>query len=322
MTSTGWVETSITDPSGQAIGIQVTVPDRTLIEDAARILRDKLPGGGLQERPPVLHIRGLRLRDASAVGVFSDALLREYPCYTTGEHPQAAASKALYEPVRYAPSETLLWHHENSFAATWPRIVVFLCVRPADNGGRTTLVDTRKVYERAPAVFRNQLHRFGIRYERICDGVVGRTWQQLYSTSSPDIARRRAAAACEDLRFEGGTARITFTRPAFLSVGQQHSWFNQILHWHPAALPKDVRHLVDAGVIPSYRGCRLGNGAAISDQDIALLRDIHRDTQVVIPWGPGDVVVVDNNVLAHGRTPYEGPREHYVRLAGIARWPQ
>lgn len=64
-----------------------------------------------------------------------------------GEHPRQSVSGRVYTPVFYSPKQRLLWHNENSFNQQWPMKIMFACVKPAEAGGSTPVVDSRKVYD-------------------------------------------------------------------------------------------------------------------------------------------------------------------------------
>lgn len=261
-------------------------------------------------------IRGLDIASSIDAALLADRVFAGHPPFSTGEHPQADDHASVYRPVTYAPTETLLWHHENSFNATWPRYIMFACARPADDGGQTTIVDSRLVYEQMQDELRALLARHGIRYERLCDGRTSRSWQQIYETTDQNQAQQQAQANGEELVFTDQGARIRALRPAFLPVAHGTSWFNQLLHWHPHALPDDLREMVTAGLVPTYRTCQVGDGTAIPPDTVTRLVEAHRTVELAVRWTTGDVLLIDNTIIAHGRRPFRGPREHFVRMAG------
>ncbi|HUR04769.1 MAG TPA: TauD/TfdA family dioxygenase [Nonomuraea sp.] len=264
-------------------------------------------------------IRGLNISGSVDAAQLADRVFAGHQPFSTGEHPEVDDHAGIYRPVRYSPSETLLWHHENSFNATWPRYLMFVCARPADEGGQTTIVDSRLVYEQMPAELRAPVARHGISYERLCDGRTSRSWQQIYETTDWNQARQQAEADGEELTFGDHSARIRAVRPAFLSVAHGVSWFNQILHWHPRALPDELREMVTARLVPSYRSCKTGDGTAISPDTVLRLVEAHCAVELAVRWAAGDVLLIDNTIIAHGRRPFRGPREHFVRMAGHGR---
>jgi alpha-ketoglutarate-dependent taurine dioxygenase len=271
----------------------------------------------LHRRAAVL-IHGLVPLDAPAVAALADLIFAGTPAFGTGEHPRAEGTEALYHPVQYAPEETLLWHHENTFNRTWPQSMLFACAVPADDGGETTIADSRLVHAAMPQDVIEAFTEHGVRYQRLCDGRAGRTWQQIYGTQDPDTAAAVAEANEEQLDFTGhGKARIRTVRPAFQPVPHGISWFNQVLHWHPHALPDELRVMVSQGLLPAFRDCALGNGDEIPPKVVDELIEAHRTIEYPIRWRAGDILLIDNLIVAHGRAPYRGRREHFVRMAGI-----
>lgn len=272
----------------------------------------------LADRGAIL-IRTRQPIDSAGAASIADHLFPDEPSFDTGEHPQIEGTGALYRPVPFAPDQTLLWHHENSFNAIFPRVLIFFCRIPAEIGGATTLVDSRLVYANMPAGDVATLASVGIRYRRLCDGYAGRSWQQLYGTDEPEKARARAADNEEAITIDNDRAQISALRPAFLSTPRGLTWFNQLLHWHPAALPADLRQLVRRGRIAAFRSCETGNGKPIDDELVDRLIAVHREYEFPVAWQAGDILLVDNTVFSHGRAPYRGHREHFVRMVGRQR---
>lgn len=267
-----------------------------------------------------LVIRGAGNLSLPEIGAIADSVFACQPAYETKEHPQLDTGSGLYAPVKFAPEEELLWHHEDSFNETWPQYIMFCSMTVPESGGETSIVDGRLVLDAMPRGVVDALRAHGILYERHIDGRAGRTWQQIYATSEKEKAIADASRKSENLSFvSGDKAVLTARRQAFQSVGEKESWFNQLLHWHHAALPGDIRKLVEQGHIPSYRFCRYGNGDEIDARSVEHLVDAHRALEHVIRWAPGDMVLLDNAVISHGRRPYRGKRDHVVRLAGIGQ---
>ena len=154
---------------------------------------------------------------------------------------------------------------------------------------------------------------------RQSDQHAGRSWQQLYGTDDPAQAAQAASAAGEELDLDGNSARIMATRPAFRTSAHGTVWFNQLLHWHPAALPDDLRQLVRRGAVPAFRDCTHGDGTPIDDDLIEHITAVSQDVEYPVAWQAGDILLVDNLVYAHGRHPYSGTREHFVRMLGHTR---
>jgi len=49
------------------------------------------------------------------------------------------------------------------------------------------------------------------------------------------------------------------------------------------------------------------------------IRDVYRCHAVQFPWQNGDVMMLDNMLVAHGRTPFKGARKILVAMAGSSK---
>ena len=64
------------------------------------------------------------------------------------------------------------------------------------------------------------------------------------------------------------------------------------------------------------RNARFGDYSPIPDRDLQQIREAYNQSKLVFPWRAGDVLLLDNMRMAHGRLPYTGPREVAVCMAG------
>ena len=62
-----------------------------------------------------------------------------------------------------------------------------------------------------------------------------------------------------------------------------------------------------------------GNGDPIDADVVHVINDVYEAHTVRERWQAGDLLVVDNIRTAHGREPFEGPREVVVALADVVR---
>lgn len=296
------------------------------------LLLNVRPGANLHDIMPATTVISMLVREHSAILIRTGAdisptvarslarsLLPAGEEFVTGEHPELDGTEGVYRPTLFAPDEKLLWHHENSFNIEWPRYIMFVCERPAESGGETPIVDGRLIFESVQAAVIEQFSRHGIAYERLCDGRVGRSWKQLFRTDDAAAAARLAEMNEEALVVAGDNAVIRAKRPAFLNVRKGTSWFNQLLHWHPRALPIEIRDHIKKKMIPAYRHCTFGDGSEIPEEVVDELIEIHAAQEFAIKWRKGDILLLDNEVIAHGRNPFRGRRDHLVLLSGRGR---
>ena len=56
------------------------------------------------------------------------------------------------------------------------------------------------------------------------------------------------------------------------------------------------------------QGVTFGDGTPIPDEDMDQVREAIWKNMVFFKWRRGDVLIIDNDAVAHGRMPYRGPR--------------
>jgi alpha-ketoglutarate-dependent taurine dioxygenase len=237
-----------------------------------------------------------------------------------GEHVMVSANVAV--PVFYPRTEQLLWHNENSYNHHWPTRIIFGCAVPPAVGGETPLVDSRRVFERIPKEILDLWVTRGVTYQRNYGGGLGLDWRTVFKTDS----REKVEEICRENRMEflwksGDRLRTRCIRPAVIRhpITGEVSWFNQGQHWHTACLDPETREGIETlfAVEDQPRCLLFGDGTPIPGEHMSRILVIYRELEVSIPWQRGDVVVVDNMLVAHGRNPFEGERKILVAMGNM-----
>ncbi|MEM9275514.1 MAG: TauD/TfdA family dioxygenase [Cyanobacteria bacterium P01_F01_bin.143] len=244
-----------------------------------------------------------------------------------GEHPRENLSENIYTPVFYPAKKQLLWHNENSFNLRWPMKILFGCLQPASQGGETTIVNSRKVFEALDPRIKDKFIQKQVMYVRNYVEDLGRNWQTIFQTTNPskvnDICQQSAIA------FEwqpNGQLKTRSVRPAVVRhpVTNEISWFNQAQHWHPACLDAEDREylfsLYKQEDLP--RNCHYGDGTPIEDEIMEAICEVYQQLEVAIPWEAGDILVLDNILTAHGRNPYVGTRKLLVAVGDMTSFEE
>jgi hypothetical protein len=94
-------------------------------------------------------------------------------------------------------------------------------------------------------------------------------------------------------------------------------WFNQVHAWHISALEPAAQQamLATFGADDLPRNVCFGDGAPIGADDIAAIAAAHDQAIVSFPWQVGDVLLIDNLLVSHGREPYTGTRRVVVAMS-------
>jgi len=236
-----------------------------------------------------------------------------------GEHPRRSLGSNVYTPVFYPPEQLLLWHNENSFNHRWPGKIWFCCAQPAEQGGETPIVDSRRVFDHLDPRLKERFIEKGIMYVRNYGDGIGLDWQAVFQTDNPAEAEARCAAAKMDLEWKpGGRARTRCVRPAVVRHPQTHemSWFNQAQHWHISCLDPVTRESIEAVYAKEDypRNCYYGDGSQIEDSVMSEILEVYSQLEVVFPWRAGDILMLDNILTAHARRPFAGERKLLVAM--------
>jgi len=194
-------------------------------------------------------------------------------------------------------------------------------------GGETPIVDSRKVFDRIAPELRERFLGKGVLYTRSYGTGLGLTWQEVFRTADrAEVDERCREEGFETQWRERDTLRTSCRRPAAVlhPVTGETVWFNQAQHWHVSCLDPETREsilsLFTEETLP--RSCYYGDGSPIPDEEMAAILDVYRELEVSFPWQPGDILMLDNLLTAHGRNPFSGRRKILVALGDMKSYDQ
>lgn len=213
-----------------------------------------------------------------------------------------------------APPEAVIdMHHEMAQTPVFPSRLFFFCEQAAAGGGETPLCRSDWLLDDLNAElpeFVARCRELGVRYrnampaEDVARSGQGRSWASTLSVDSRDAAEARLAALGYDWEWldDGSLRAITPVLPAIrkLSDGRE-VFFNQLIAAY-------------RGWKDAERAITFGDDSPFARDDMervcALASEITFDT----PWETGDVVLVDNFLVMHGRRPFTGTRRVLASL--------
>lgn len=281
-------------------------------------------------------------------GVTSPDALREIAERITGplgEHyegpsPRKGVARGVYTASEAPSVVPIPAHAEMSYLERMPRHLYFLCREPSRVGGETTLADGRKVLARLDPELVGPLFEQPLRIRRrhagpsrVPNPFAPTPWTSMFATEDRDEALERARALGFDARFEpDGSLTLEHEQP----VARRHpetgelAWLNHLLVFHastPAAILEGALRARRAPVRVAAAACarlaawagrevasdvRLANGDPIPDATVDHVRRVVARSSVALGWKRGDLVIVDNHRVLHGRLPFRGKREVLV----------
>ena len=263
-------------------------------------------------------LRGFDAPDSSVFARFVRVFDEELGEYNYGSTPRHKEGD-VYTSTEYPASELIPLHNEMSYTSSWPLRIWFYCAVAAPVGGETPLCDSHAVYLRIPEPVRQRFERHGVRYVRNYRPGLGISWEAAFGTDDHAVVERfchRRDIAFEWL--EDGALRTSETCQAVAlhPVTGTPLWMNQAHLFHVSNLKPDTRRaLLD--LMPERdlpRNAYLGDGSPIQETDLDAIRDAYAAETLAFPWQQGDLLMVDNMALAHGRMSFEGPRKILVAM--------
>jgi alpha-ketoglutarate-dependent taurine dioxygenase len=94
-------------------------------------------------------------------------------------------------------------------------------------------------------------------------------------------------------------------------------WFNHATFFHVTTLEPEVRDVLMRTLGPEDLPTNTcyGDGSLIEPDVLDELREAYRQETVTFQWQEGDILLLDNMLVAHGRACYSGPRKILVGMS-------
>jgi len=239
--------------------------------------------------------------------------------YTERSTPRSNVAGNIYTSTEYPPAESIPMHNENSYSASWPARLFFLCDTAAETGGATPIADSRAMYRLLPEDLRERFAG-GVVYTRAFREGLGLTWQEAFQTEDRAVVEDYCARNGQTFEWTEDGLRTRHVRPSF--VVEEHTgdtvWFNQANLFHVSSLGEEVSEalleLYPEADLP--RNAYFADGSPIPVEDLAKIREVYDEVSYAFPWQSGDIMVINNMLMAHGREPFTGKRRILVAMTG------
>ncbi len=194
-------------------------------------------------------------------------------------------------------------HCELSYSPLRPDLQWFWCVRPAVQDGETTLFDGIAVLEELPEETAAAFCGNGLRY-RVDQPIPAQAYTRMAGTESESEAREALAAKPG---FHGrydarGGMTYEYTTPAIVTT------------------PHDGREAFANSFLADWPPVFFEDGSPIPASYRWDLLDISEELAFPVSWRAGDLLMIDNWRIMHGRRAFKDPRREIAAMLSNANF--
>ncbi|MFL7960924.1 TauD/TfdA family dioxygenase [Pseudomonas kielensis] len=264
--------------------------------------------------------RGFAFKGEADFEAFARSFGHELLTYDYASTPRTKLNNRVYTSTEYPAHQVIPLHNEQSYSLNWPMKIWFHCVQASPVGGETPIADSRLVYRQIDPAIRQRFAEKRLMYVRNYGNGLDLPWQQAFSTEDRSQVERFCRAS--NIEFRWTDDGELSTRQVCQAVAQHPVtgdwvWFNQAHLFHISNLAAPVREtlisIVGEQGVP--RNVFYGDGSPIELQALEHIREVLQRCQVTFPWQAGDVLMLDNMLVAHGRSTFQGTRKVVVAMA-------
>ncbi len=275
---------------------------------------------GMRLRHGAVLLRGFAADGMAGFSRFQQAAMGSPIPYLERTSPRRQLEAGIHTSTEYPASEPIPLHNENSYASAWPLELAFFCEIPPATAGATPIADVRHVVEAIPQPVLETFRQKGVLYVRNFHEEIGVSWRDAFGAAT----REEAEEFCRLRGYEcswspAGVFCTAWRAPAFARhpLSGERLWFNHAAFFHSRSLPEPVRRALRSQFAEDElpMACFYGDGSPIEDATVEVLLDAYHQAARAFPWREGDLLLLDNMLVAHGREPFTGARSILVAMS-------
>lgn len=258
--------------------------------------------------------------------------------YLGGSTPRTRLGSVTYSATELPGEYSIALHHEMSYLPQAPEAICFYCVQQSATGGGSVLAASRRVRAALPAEVESAFRERGVlvtrslppRHSIYLASGMSRPWQDVFATDDPArveiVCRERhwVPSWCDD-----GTLRL---QHGATSAYRQHPqtgepvWFNQAHYYSPECMlrwaerdgrtsqARYILRLMERRDYDHLNQVTFADGSVIPPAYLLSIWDALVQSETVFTMDVGDIMVLDNYAVMHGRESFSGTRQLQVGL--------
>ncbi len=263
--------------------------------------------------------RGFPIKDANDFDAFIRAFGLDSFTYqeSFSNAVRVNRTELVFTANEAPPDVSIFLHHEMAQTPLFPSRLFFCCEKAAEADGQTPICRSDVLLEeleRRVPEFVDACSRLGVRYSNVMpaeddpDSGQGRSWRSTLNAAD----RTEAAERLEKMGYthewlaDGSLRATTPALPAIRTlVDGRRVFFNQLI----AAFRgwDDVRN-------DRRKSIRFGDDSEIPAQSMQVAIELGDELSFDLAWQAGDVALIDNYLVMHGRRPFKGERRVLASL--------
>jgi alpha-ketoglutarate-dependent taurine dioxygenase len=271
-------------------------------------------------RHGAILFRHFNLKTAEHFEQFATAIAEELMEYRERSSPRHEVGRRVYTSTDYRADLSIFPHNEHSYAMKFPLKLFFFCETPAKEGGETPIADCRKIHQRiSPEIKKRFLERKYVYVRNFTSGF-GVPWETSFQTTDRSAVEIYCRENNIEFEWKGDNhLRTRQCRPAIAVHPRTHEkvWFNHATFFNVSTLDKSIREPILSFFAEEDlpNNTYYSDGANIEPWVLDHLRDAYLQETVAFKWEQGDVLLLDNMLVAHSRNKYSGLRNVLVAMA-------
>jgi alpha-ketoglutarate-dependent taurine dioxygenase len=270
-----------------------------------------------------IKFKGIEIPSMETFQYIVDSVSEKFLNYIDGNSPRTKLSGHVYTSTEYDQTQKITMHNELSYSAKWPNKLFFSCLVPSETGGETLLADSRSILNAMDRAIVEEVRARGVMYVRNLHGGMGMgpSWQDTFETNDKSQLESYLKDYNIDFQWMGNeNLRLRQHSKGIIrhrATGEE-LWFNQIDQFHPIHLGEEMHEAMYAMYespeeFPMY--VKYGDGTEISSETIEKILSAIEKVTVAPKWDTNEFLLVDNEMVAHGRNPYTGNRRVLVAMS-------